>query len=75
MPSKQFVSYQRTYIKPVLFQNINKKYLKLIDYKNDNRTFKTFKGIRLYDYYESDFKYQISPKTQAEFNTNQHRTW
>lgn len=36
MPSKQFVSYQRTYIKPVLFQNINKKYLKLIDYKNDN---------------------------------------
>ena len=56
MPSKQFVSYQRTYIKPVLFQNINKKYLKLIDYKNDNQTFKTFKGIRLYDYYESDFK-------------------
>ena len=47
IPSKQFVSSQRTYIKPVLFQDISKKYLELIDYKDDNLTFKTFKGFRL----------------------------
>ena len=33
IPSKQFVSYQRSFIEPVLFQDINKKYLELIDYK------------------------------------------
>ena len=30
IPSKQFVSSQRTYIKPFLFQDISKKYLELI---------------------------------------------
>ena len=37
IPSKQFVSSQRTYIKPILFQDISKKYLELIDYTRDNR--------------------------------------
>lgn len=33
VPSKQYVSSQRTYIKSDMFQDISKKYLELIDYK------------------------------------------
>ena len=66
--SKQFISSQRTYIKPVLFQDISKKYLELIDYKNDNRTFKTFKGFRLCSGDGSDFEIPDFPETRAEFN-------
>ena len=68
IPSKQFVSSQRTYIKPVLFQDISKKYLELIDYKTDNQTFKTFKGFRLIAGDGSDFEIPDFPETRAEFN-------
>lgn len=68
IPSKQFISSQRTYIKPVLFQDISKRYLELIDYKNDNRTFKTFKGFRLCSGDGSDFEIPDFPETRAEFN-------
>ena len=68
IPSKQFISYQRTFIKPVLFQDINKKYLELIDYKTDNKTFKTFKGFRLCAGDGSDFEIPDFPETRAEFN-------
>ena len=68
IPSKQFVSSQRTYIKPVLFQDISKKYLELIDYKTDNQTFKTFKGLRLIAGDGSDFEIPDFPETRAEFN-------
>ena len=70
IPSKQFVSSQRTYIKPVLFQDISKKYLELIDYKDDNLTFKTFKGFRLIAGDGSDFEIPDFPETRAEFNIN-----
>ena len=68
IPSKQFVSSQRTYIEPILFQDISKKYLELIDYKTDNRTFKTFKGFRLIAGDGSDFEIPDFPETRAEFN-------
>ncbi|WP_407380141.1 transposase [Methanobrevibacter sp.] len=68
IPSKQYVSSQRTYIKPVLFQDISKKYLELIDYKDDNQTFKTFKGFRLCAGDGSDFEIPDFPETRAEFN-------
>ena len=74
IPSKQFVSSQRTYIKPSLFQDISKKYLELIDYKTDNRTFKTFKEFRLCADDESDFKIHNFPETQSEFNIKKHST-
>ena len=35
IPSKQFISSQRSYIKPIMFQDISKRYLELIDYKDD----------------------------------------
>ena len=62
IPSKQFVSSQRTFIRPVLFQDISKKYLELIDYTNDNQTFKTFKGFRLIAVMDQILKYLIFPK-------------
>lgn len=68
IPSKQFISSQRTYIKPVFFQDISKKYLELIDYKNDNQTFKTFKGFRLLAGDGSDFEIPDFPETREEFN-------
>ena len=68
IPSKQYVSSQRTYIKPVLFQDISKKYLELIDYKDDNQTFKTFKGFRLCAGDGSDFEIPDFPETREEFN-------
>ena len=68
IPSKQYVSFQRTYIKPVLFQDISKKYLELINYKDDNQTFKTFKGFRLCACDGSDFEIPDFPETRAEFN-------
>ncbi len=68
IPSKQFISSQRTYIKPVLFQDISRKYLELIDYKNDNQTFKTFKGFRLFAGDGSDFEIPDFPETRKEFN-------
>lgn len=68
IPSKQFISSQRTYIKPVLFQDISKKYLELIDYKTDNQLFKTFKGFRLIAGDGSDFEIPDFPETRAEFN-------
>ena len=68
IPSKQYVSFQRTFIKPVLFQDISNKYLELIDYKNDNQTFKTFKGFRLIAGDGSDFEIPDFPKTRVEFN-------
>lgn len=74
IPSKQFVSSQRTYIEPILFQDIIKKYLELIDYKTDNRTFKTFKEFRLCADDESDFKIHNFPETQSEFNIKKHST-
>lgn len=67
IPSKQFISSQRTYIKPVLFQDISKNYLELIDYKNDNQTFKTFKGFRLIAGDGSDFEIPDFSETRAEF--------
>ena len=67
-PSKQHVSSQRSYIKPILFQDISKRYLELIDYKNDNQTFKTFKGFRLLAGDGSDFEIPDFPETRAEFN-------
>ena len=68
IPSKQYVSSQRTYIKPVLFQDISKKYLELINYKDDNQTFKTFKGFRLCAGDGLDFEIPDFPETRAEFN-------
>ena len=68
IPSKQFISSQRSYIKPIMFQDISKRYLELIDYKYDNQTFKTFKGFRLCAGDESDFEIPDFPETRAEFN-------
>ena len=68
IPSKQFISSQRTFIKPFLFQDISKKYLELIDYKTDNQTFKTFKGFRLCAGDGSDFEIPDFPETREEFN-------
>ena len=68
IPSKQFVSYQRSFIRPFLFRDISKKYLELIDYKTDNQTFKTFKGFRLCAGDGSDFEIPDFPETRAEFN-------
>ena len=68
IPSKQFVSSQRTFIKPVLFQDISKRYLELINYKDDNHTFKTFKGFRLCACDGSDFEIPDFPETREEFN-------
>lgn len=66
--SKQFVSFQRTFIKPDLFQDISKRYLELIDYKYDNQTFKTFKGFILCAGDGSDLEIPDFPETRAEFN-------
>ena len=68
IPSKQFISSQRSYIKPIMFQDISKRYLELIDYKYDNQTFKTFKGFRLCAGDGSDFEIPDFPETRAEFN-------
>ena len=68
IPSKQFISSQRSYIKPIMFQDISKRYLELIDYKDDNQTFKTFKGFRLCAGDGSDFEIPDFPETRAEFN-------
>ena len=51
-----------------MFQDISKRYLELIDYKNDNQTFKTFKGFRLCAGDGSDFEIPDFPETRAEFN-------
>ena len=40
----------------------------MIDYKNDNETFKTFKGFRLCSGDGSDFEIPDFPETRAEFN-------
>lgn len=68
VPSKQFISSQRRFIKPILFQDISKKYLELIDYKMDNQSFKTFKGFRLIVGDGSDFEIPDFPETREEFN-------
>ena len=68
IPSKQFISSQRSYIKPLMFQDISKRYLELIDYKYDNQTFKTFKGFRLCAGDGSDFEIPDFSETRAEFN-------
>ena len=66
--SKQYVSYQRTFIEPDLFKDISKKYLELIDYKNDNQTFKTLlKDLDLCAGDGSDFEIPDFPETRAEF--------
>ena len=62
IPSKQFISSQRTYIRPVMFQDISKRYLELIDYKNDNQTLRLLKDLDYVQVMDQTLKFQIFPK-------------
>ena len=74
--TRQALSKQRTYINPRIFKEINKEYLRLIKYNNNNSFFKEYKGFRLFGGDGSDFEIPDFEEVRAEFgikNTPKYR--
>ncbi len=74
--TRQALSKQRTYINPRIFKEINKEYLRLIKYNNNNSFFKEYEGFWLFGGDGSDFEIPDFEEVRAEFgikNTPKYR--
>lgn len=74
--TRQALSKQRTYINPRIFKEINKEYLRLIKYNNNNSFFKEYEGFRLFGGDGSDFEIPDFEEVRVEFgikNTPKYR--
>ena len=68
--SRQALSKQRTFINPLVFKEINKQYLKEINYTGNNSFFEDFKGFRILAGDGSDFELPDFPEVRKEFKIN-----
>lgn len=65
--TRQDISQQRTYINPIVFKEINKQYLREINYNKNSPLFNTFKGFRICAGDGSDFELPNFPEVKKEF--------
>lgn len=66
--TRQDISQQRTYINTIVFKEINKQYLREINYNKNTPLFNTFKGFRICAGDGSDFELPNFPDIKKEFN-------
>lgn len=65
--TRQNLSQQRTFINPTVFKEINKEYLKNINYSPNNALFKNFKGFFLFAGDGSEFEIPDFDEVRKEF--------
>ena len=65
--TRQALSKQRVFINPLVFKEISKEYLRLIDYNRNNHFFKEYKGFRLYGGDGSDFEIPDFEEVRRDF--------
>lgn len=65
--TRQNLSQQRTFINPLVFKEINKEYLRNINYNVNNPLFKTFKGFFLFAGDGSEFEIPDFDNVRKEF--------
>ena len=65
--SRQALSKQRTFINPLVFKEINKQYLKEINYSRNNSFFENYKGFRILAGDGSDFEIPDFDEVRKEF--------